>query len=196
METIYSFVDLTVKFIFFFVVIGSIDLWYGLLFFLIYIAMLIAVYLINKGTLRWRRKRIASEELVSKQLVRMIMSKQEILQSQKAQTELSTILAQNDISNSIAIKLNNYVWSMFNFPLFILYIIIVSVLFYSVDMMRSDTFSFSDFVVATTMIGYLLSSLMRSVDVFKNITKNFSHIEKIRKFFDDAPVMHGYDNGA
>jgi len=195
METIYGFIDLAVKFIFFFIIIGTIDRFYGLLFLGVYIAMLVIVYFINKGTLYWRQKRIQSEELVSKQLVRMIMSKQEVLQSQKVEEELAIMFAQNEQSNQIALRLNNYVWSMFNFPLLILYIIIVFVLFYSVDTMRNGSFSFADFVVTTTMIGYLLSSVMHSVEIFKNLTKNFSHIEKIWKFFDDAPMMHGYSSG-
>jgi len=194
-ETIYSFVDLAIKFIFFFVVIGSIDRLYGLLFFAVYMAMLIIVYFINKGTLYRRAKRIQSEELVSKQLVRMIMSKQEVLQSQKIQEESSIILSQNEESSQIAIKVNNYIWAMFNFPLLILYVIIVFVLFYSIDTMRDGSFSFPNFVVTTTMIWYLMSSIVHSVEVFKNLTKNFSHIQKIWAFFDDAPVMHGYHTG-
>lgn len=192
-ETIYSFIDVTVKFIFFFLVIGSVNIWYGLLFFVVYLVMLIAVYVINKGTLYWRGIRIQSEELISKQLVRMIMSKQEVLQSRKIDQELWLLLDQNSESDKIAIKLNNYVWTMFNLPLLVLYAIIVLVLFYAVNAMKNGTFLFTDFVVATTMIGYLMASITHSVEVFKNLTKNFSHIEKIWKFFDEAPTMHGYD---
>jgi ABC-type multidrug transport system fused ATPase/permease subunit len=177
------------------VIIGSIDVRYGLLFFLVYIVMLIVIYFINKGTLYWRAKRIKTEELVSKQLVRMIMHKQEVLQSIKISGELSIILSQHQQLDAIAMKVNNYVWSMFNFPLLVLYVIIVLVLFYSVNAMRDGTFRFADFVVATTMIGYLMSSITHSVEVFKNLTKNFSHIEKIWQFFDNSPIMHGYNTG-
>jgi hypothetical protein len=82
---------------------------------------------------------------------------------------------------------------MFNVPLVMIYVTIVVVLFLAVDTMRQGTFVFADFVVMTTMIGYLTSSVMWSTEVFKDITKNFTFVQKIWNFFDTAKPMHGYD---
>ena len=127
--------------------------------------------------------------MVSKQLVRMIMSKQEVLQSHKTQEEIRYLDEQNEESNKANIRVNDYLRGMFNVPLVLIYAIIVIVLFYTVSNIKQDTFVFADFVAATTMIGYLMASTLRSTEVFKDITKNFTYIQKIRDFFDKTKTI-------
>ena len=112
--------------------ISALDIWYGIGFIVMYIVMIIIVYYINTKTIFWRKKRIRSEELVSKQIVRMIMSKQEVLQSHKIQQEVDCLLNQNQESHMANITANRFIWAMFNVPLWIIYMSIVFVLFYTV----------------------------------------------------------------
>lgn len=193
--TLYSFMDVLIKLIFFIVVIAMINIWYGVFFFFLYLIMLITVYHINTGAIRRREKRREADEVVSKQMVRMIMSKQEVLQSRKIQEEIEQLLTHNQYAHHANIKTNNYLRSMFNIPLTMISITIVIVLFLAVDTMRQGTFVFADFVVMTTMVGYLTSSIMRSTETFKDIAKNFTFIQKIWNFFDTAKPMHGYNTG-
>lgn len=158
--------------------------------------MLTIVYFLNDGALSWREARRASEELVSKQIVRMIMSKQEVLQSRKVQQEITRLWDQNRSSHEANIKTNDYIRAMFNVPLVMIYITIIVILFLAVDTISSGNFVFADFVVMTTMIGYLTSSVMWSTEVFKDISKNFTYIQKIWSFFAQSKKMHGYHTGA
>jgi ABC-type multidrug transport system fused ATPase/permease subunit len=192
-KTMYSFVDVIIKLAFFVLSMALINIWYGVFFLLLYVVMLTIVYFVNEGALHWREERRASEEIVSKQIVRMIMSKQEVLQSQKIDDEIDRLMWQNDQTHIANIRTNDYIRSMFNVPLVMIYVTIVVVLFLAVDTMRQGTFVFADFVVMTTMIGYLTSSVMWSTEVFKDITKNFTFVQKIWNFFDTAKPMHGYD---
>ena len=80
------------------------------------------------------------------------MTKQEVLQSHKVSKEISHLLQQNDQTHIANIKTNDYIRSMFNVPLVMVYAIIVVVLFLAVHTMRDGTFVFADFVVMTTMI--------------------------------------------
>lgn len=194
-KTVYSFIDVIVKLIFFALMMSLINLRYGLFFVLLYVVMIVVVYYLNKWTLRWREARRASEESISKQLVRMIMTKQEVLQSHKVSKEISHLLQQNDQTHIANIKTNDYIRSMFNVPLVMVYAIIVVVLFLAVHTMRDGTFVFADFVVMTTMIWYLSASLMWSTEVFKDITKNFTFIQKVWDFFDTSKSMDTYDGG-
>lgn len=191
-KTMYSFVDVIIKLAFFVVTMALIHIWYGVFFLLLYVVMLTVVYFVNQGALHWREERRASEEIVSKQIVRMIMSKQEVLQSQKIDDEIDRLIWQNEQTHIANIRTNDYIRSMFNVPLVMIYITIVVVLFLALDAMRQGTFVFADFVVMTTMIGYLTSSVMWSTEVFKDITKNFTFVQKIWHFFDTAKPMHGY----
>lgn len=194
-KTMYSFIDVFIKLLFFVIVMGMINIWYGLFFIVLYVVMLSIVYVLNNGALSWREARRASEELVSKQVVRMIMNKQEVLQSQKVSQEITRLRDQNRTSHEANIKTNDYIWAMFNVPLVMIYVTIIVILFLAVDTMRQGTFVFSDFVVMTTMIGYLTSSVMRSTEVFKDISKNFTYIQKIWSFFAQSKKMHGYHRG-
>lgn len=194
-KTMYSFIDVVIKLLFFVIVMGMINIWYGVFFIVLYVVMLSIVYVLNNGALSWREARRASEELVSKQIVRMIMSKQEVLQSQKVSKEISRLRDQNRMSHTANIKTNDYIWAMFNVPLVMIYITIIVILFLAVDTMRVGSFVFSDFVVMTTMIGYLTSSVMWSTEVFKDISKNFTYIQKIWSFFAQSKKMHGYHSG-
>lgn len=194
-DSIYSFIDIGAKCIFFFIIIAGFSIWYAILFALWYGLVLVIVYQINKGTLYRRERRRNAEELVSKQLVRMIMSKQEVLQSHKTQEELNYLDAQNEESNRANIRVNNYLRGMFNVPLVLIYAIIIIVLFYTITGIKDGTFVFANFVAATTMIGYLMASILRSTDVFKDITKNFTYIQKIRSFFDNTKTIQWYYKG-
>jgi ABC-type multidrug transport system fused ATPase/permease subunit len=91
-KTMYSFVDVIIKLAFFVVTMALIHIWYGVFFLLLYVVMLTVVYFVNQGALHWREERRASEEIVSKQIVRMIMSKQEVLQSQKIDDEIDRLI--------------------------------------------------------------------------------------------------------
>jgi len=95
--------------------------------------VLVVIHRINKGTIYRREKRRTAEEMVAKQLVRMIMSKQEVLQSHKTQEEIKYLDEQNDESNKANIRVNDYLRGMFNVPLILIYAIIVILLFYTVS---------------------------------------------------------------
>lgn len=194
-DSIYSFLDIGAKCIFFFIIISTFSIRYAIAFAMWYALVLVIIYQINKGTLRRREIRRNAEELVSKQLVRMIMSKQEVLQSHKTQEEINYLDAQNNESNRANIRVNDYLRGMFNVPLMLIYAIIVIVLFYTITGIKTHTFIFADFVAATTMIGYLMASTLRSTEVFKDITKNFTYIQKIRDFFDTTKSIQWYYKG-
>lgn len=194
-DSIYSFIDIGAKCVFFFILIATFNIRYAIAFGVWYILVLVVIHRINKGTIYRREKRRTAEEMVAKQLVRMIMSKQEVLQSHKTQEEIKYLDEQNDESNKANIRVNDYLRGMFNVPLILIYAIIVILLFYTVSNIKHWTFVFADFVAATTMIGYLMASTLRSTEVFKDITKNFTYIQKIRNFFDNTKTIQWYYKG-
>lgn len=165
-----------------FVILKSLWSIYIILFFIFFIIINIILYILNKKSLNYRVWVTESKISYDKQLVRMIMSKFEILQNNRNNDEIGRLnkITNNTIFNNN--KLNNYLFSMFVIPEFMLFIVYFSVLL----ILNKLTIWFSWIISIFLMLWILKEVLNNSIWFFKNFTKSFYSIEKVWDFFDNT----------
>lgn len=102
----------------------------------------IVVLYLNTFAIVRRRKRKEAETVIARQLVRMIMSKQEILQNSKVSHEVSILDTLSEEAHSINLRVNTHLRGMFNIPLLLTHLVVLVTLIYAFVTIRSGDFSF------------------------------------------------------
>lgn len=168
-----------------FFILGSLGYYYVLWFLVLFIVLNTLVFYLNKSALNWRKWRIENEIEYDKQLVKMIMSKFEILQSNNSKKEIWVLDKYADNANYYNVWLNNYIFTMFSIPNFVFFIITLSVLFYILN----NEVSYSVIIWVFMLLGILKEIISSSIDFFKNLTKDIYQVEKMWSLFDDGPEI-------
>ncbi len=168
-----------------FIILKSLWNIYIIIFFIFFIFINIILNILNKKSLDYRVWVTESKIKYDKQLVRMIMSKFEILQNNKNNDEIDKLnwYTDNIVFNNN--KLNNYLFSMFVIPEFMLFIVYLTVLF----LLNKLTIWFSWIVSIFLMLWLLKEVLNNSIWFFKSFTKSFYSIEKVWDFFDNTTII-------
>jgi len=99
-------------------------------FVLLYIFIYIASFYLNFGTLKHRRKRRDWGNTHTKHLVKIIMSKNEILLTNKADGEIQSLDSYFDKETFYNKKMANYLMPMFELPRMVITWLIIFVLYY------------------------------------------------------------------
>ncbi len=164
-----------------------------LIFIIIYIVIYVWAYFLNLWALKIRRKRRDIWNMHTKNLVKIIMNKQEILQLDKINHELEILDDYKNKEIFYSKKISNFLQPLYEWPNVILSLVIIWLLLYLGR-------SYFDWNIAISWIVWVLSALivMKSavekwIDFFKNFTKEFTDIEKIWEFFDKAPMLKRYN---
>lgn len=160
-------------------------------FFGFFIAVNTGVHFLNLKALEWRKKRVDTINELDRQLVKMIMSKFEILQNDRIDREIGVLERYADDAKRYNLGLNNYLVGMFSMPNFVFFAITVSVLF---SLFRIPL-PYASLVSIFMMTGILKETMAESIDFFKNFTKNSYTVQKMWLLFDDAPKMSGLLEG-
>jgi hypothetical protein len=99
-------------------------------FIFLYIAIYISSYYLNLGNLKYRRKRRDWANLHTKHLVKIIMSKNEILFTNKVAGEVRSLDSYFDKETFYNKKMTNYMMPMFELPRMIITGLIIFILYY------------------------------------------------------------------
>ncbi|MFK7779607.1 MAG: ABC transporter ATP-binding protein [Candidatus Gracilibacteria bacterium] len=174
-----------------FIILKSLGNIYIIIFFIFFIVINIILSILNQKSLNYRIGVTESKINYDKQLVRMIMSKFEILQNNKNNDEINKLNGHTDSIIFNNNKLNNYLFSMFVIPEFMLFIVYLSVLL----LLNKITIGFSGIVSIFLMLGLLKEVLNNSIGFFKSFTKSFYSIEKVWDFFDNTKTIKGINKG-
>lgn len=145
-----------------------------------------------------RKRRIKTKEISvesDRNIIRQVMSKFEILQSNKYAAEIEKYIWFN--SQLLFFRRKEkfqqtlwYDWSVFLVNL--LRTAIIGLIGYGVFQYTS---SISDFVLIATLTWVLSSTISDLSNIGKSIGDNFIHIEKLRKIFDDFTLDQAIDEG-
>ena len=168
-----------------FIILKSLWNIYIIIFFIFFIIINIILSILNRKSLNYRVWVTESKINYDKQLVRMIMSKFEILQNNKNNDEINKLNWHTDSIVFNNNKLNNYLFSMFVIPEFMLFIAYLSVLL----LLNKVTIWFSWIVSIFLMLWLLKEVLNNSIWFFKSFTKSFYSIEKVWDFFDNTKII-------
>lgn len=170
-----------------------IDIRYGLGVLGVFVVIVSWVIWNNTKALKWktRLKEIESEH--TRKLVRICMSKFEILQNKKMHFETEDLcenIAQQKVYGS---KRSKYLGLMYDVPFFAFLTLIVGVYFLSsLHVFSLPISAFMEFIGIAILAQSLIFPF---VDFIKDFTKEFPHIEKLWDFIDKTPQIEGYDEG-
>ncbi len=160
-------------------------------FFVFFISVNFLVHFLNKGALEWRKKRVDTMNEFDRQLVKMIMSKFEILQNDRIDREIGVLERYADEAKVYNLELNKYLFNMFSMPNLVFFAITVSVL---LSLFRFPL-PYASIVSIFMMTGILKETMGDSIDFFKNFTKDSYTVQKMWLLFDDAPKLTGLLEG-
>lgn len=163
------------------------ELWnfYIFIFVTLFIIVHVIVYYLNKWALEWRKWRIDTMNDYDRQLVKMIMSKFEILQNNKIDKEIKALDKYTDEAKYFNLRLNNYLFGMFSMPDVVFFIITFSILVF----ITKTHFSFSTLISVFMILWILKENMVTSIDSFKDFTKDLYIVEKMWALFDDGPKL-------
>ncbi len=174
-----------------FVILYEIGLSYLVVFFLLFFLSHILVWKLNVRAMKWRNLKWDVMIEYDRQIIRMIMTKFEILQNNKIQNEV-------DILNAHAQKGNEYNIAM-NFPLFLMYSI-PNILLFFVTIALFVWLEIGVVQISSAISLFLALSLLRenmqgSIVFFKNFMHSFGDVEKFWNLFDQWKNIKNLHDG-
>jgi len=188
-EVIQTPVKLIISLVSAFIIMYEIWILYILFFLVIFVLVHLIVFKLNEIAIMWRRKRRDSMIEYDKQIVKMIMSKFEILQNNKIKKEIQVLDNISDESNAYNLKLNMPMFMMFTIPNFTFFIITTLIFFW----LTSWLLSYSSIISIFLILSLLKENMQWSIMFFKNFTSDFSEVEKLWDLFDNWKKISGLD---
>ena len=194
-QLIKEITKITITWWFLFYLLYQIDWKYAILLVFWLLVMHILVVWIDTIAHRYRRVRTQEQHELSRRLVRVIMSKGEILQNHSLDGEMQGIEDTIDNISDANDNINKALFFIFNLVrIFTLWVRIVILLVVGYWVFQK-TFSLTDFATAMTMVIVFESFLFDSTEFYKNFTKDFSDIEKLWDTLEDAPMLKWFEKG-
>jgi len=166
---------------------------YGAIFIVLFVGVHFFVRYINKFAIKRRKKRKAVMVEVTRQSVKIIMAKNEILQNNSIWLETTNLGKHLMKAQHYNKRLVRYLRWMFNSPQMVSNLLTAFVLLYAVISIPKWIFTFASFAGLLFLLWLLKSTLLRSVDLYKTMTSRFVHVEKMRDTFDKIPPIKGFD---
>ena len=164
-----------------FIIMSEIWFLYILLFIIIFIISHLLVFKLNNIAIKWRNLRRDTMIEYDRQIIKMIMSKFEILQNNKIQKEIQVLDKYSQKANNYNLKVNYPLFIMFTIPNFIFFIITIFIFLW----LQNWVLSFSVLISIFLILSLLKENMQWFIVFFKNFTNSYSDIEKLWSFFDD-----------
>jgi len=193
-KTIENFMKVFFAVIFTVYMIAIVNIWAALVFFILYFLIHFIWWYFNKNSLVHRRKRQNVWNTYTWSLVKIIMSKFEILQTWKINIEIKKI---NKIEGKLLIYTMKMAtpthWFYYTPSIFINIIKILMFLFlwYQVILWNA---TISLFVAMFWILTLMNQVIINSMIFFSELTKDFTKIEKLWDFFDETEDIKWYDD--
>lgn len=188
-----QFIILLISFIFTSYMLFRSDKIFLFIFFFVYFIFYISSYFFNLWALKYRRKRRDNWNYHVKNLVKIIMNKQEILQSDKINHELKILDWYKDKEIFYNKKMSNYLYPLFQWPNLVISFLIVLLFWYLWNMYLDWEIKISMIVWLTSALILMQSALNIWIAFFKDFTKDFVDIEKLWDFFDNSPKYRNFN---
>ncbi len=197
LELLSSFIEqwitLLITLIFTIYMILKVDFIYSFIFLLLLILFFIISIYFNSRMIPWRKMRYEYRNSRLKSIVKILMNKQEIMQSDKIDKETNNIY---EICNNLS-EINKKMWKDRQFlkrtaPLW-MSIIIITIFWYLWNQVLLWEISLSVIVWLTWILIIMQRSISDFISFYVRITKDFVDIEKLWDFFDTTPQMKWYN---
>jgi ABC-type multidrug transport system fused ATPase/permease subunit len=182
-----------VAFIYSCYMVFSVNIYYWILFLIFYILIHLVWWYFNEKTLIHRRKRQSEWNNYTKKLVKIIMSKYEILQASSAKNEINSLDKSSEILHSYSLKMATPIHIFFRLPEWFITIAKFIVLTYLWLWILEWNYTMSIFVWIFWVLTLMDSVINRSMVFYWDFTKDFTKVEKMWDFFDNTPQIKWYN---
>jgi len=191
----YQGVELLIKGTFSLYLVFLLGPFYGIGFILFVLWGAIIMSFLNNKAIVARKLRKEEEVHFSRSFIRLIMSKWEVLLSNKQAHEITQIESTYDNIWKYNVDVNEFLFLMFNIPLLVVQWFTWVILIHTYYSLNQWTFDLWVFTSLVSMTGYLIPLMLTSTNTFKVMTDSFVHVQKLWNFFDTSDVMTWYDTG-
>ncbi len=162
-------------------------------FVLLYIIIYICSFYFNMGTIKHRRKRLEWGNTYTKHLVKLIMSKNEVLFTSRGHSEIDKLDFYLDNKIYYNKKMTNFLMPMFELPRIIITWLLVFTLYYFWGLYLEWQLTISEVAWLSAAFIVMLNAINTWVKFFKDFTKEFTEVEKFWNFFDTTPEIEWYE---
>ncbi len=173
-----------------------VQLWwvYAIIFVILFLFLIwlsTRIYENKVQILRRKKKEVGVRN--SWQMVRMLMSKMEILQANRIDEEIDTYNEMVSEQELIAYANMKRVFRMFNTSLMVVQAFFPIILLYVIYSTASGTFSYGMFVWLSVAAGTLGQFILKTTDAYKKVIDYYVDVEKLRNTIDLTPEIQWYD---
>lgn len=164
--------------------------------FLTIIMLFLGIFLmwyINKLLFKYRNRRTDIRNNITSNIVKIIMSKYEIMQTSKLDYEMKKLSFFTKENVDINIEMS--IWRFFQnraVVISISFILIFICYFYWLKVLSWD-FSISEFTAITTILLVISWTIYQFISFYTNFTKEFISVEKLWDLYDNVWYMESYD---
>ncbi len=170
-------------------------LWYQYIIFFIVISIIIILftYQMNKGMLSARKERVTALNVYVKYLVKIIMSKYETMQVWLRSQDIEKLDWEQDKAVQANRDMQPYIQLFFWVPALLFPLLKIS-LFLIIGLDIIDwVWSYTDLVAAWTALWLLENLMWRRLKFYKDFTKDFDLVKRMRDTFDEIWMIEWYD---
>ncbi len=150
-------------------------------------------YKLNLWAIKYRNKRRDNLNLHTKHFTKVVMNKQEIMQSWKILNEVDTLDFYKNKEIFHNKKMWNYLEPLFQWPKLVMSLFIIIIFFFLWGKYMNWEVQISAIVWMVSALIIMKGSVEKAIEFFKNFTKEFTDIEKLWDFFDKTPTMKWYE---
>lgn len=159
------------------------------------VILILTLIMLNKSLLPIRKDIKVNNTEIVRHFVRSIQTKTDMAMNGTVETEINHIrkyIWKNKILFSKAFLL---IESMFtSWRIFTLWLRLTSFLIIW-GWILSKTMTTSDLIVVIWTVAIIETTLTYFIDNYKNFLKQYAHVEKLHRTFDEAAYMENYDDG-
>ncbi len=165
--------------------------------FLVSLIVIVALMLyIDKQMRKWRAVRREYQREGTRKIVKLFMSKFDILQNNKINQELCKIWETSDGAVMANQHMKIYTEIFFLWPQVLVYSFIILFFYYGGTKVLNRSMTYAEFYGMVSALFLLQGMLDNVATVIKNITKDRSDVEKLWDLVDKNPQIHGMINGS
>ena len=189
-----QWVALLITFVFTLYMIFKVDYWYSVIFLWLAILFLVISSFFNSKLIPYRKQRYEYRNSRLKDIVKVLMNKQEIMQSNKIDNETKIIL---NYSKKLR-EVNRNMWTYRTFMFRTSQLGMTLILLVSFWFLWNEVLVWNMELNVIVWLSWVLiimqKSIAEAVSFYVRITKDFIDIEKLWDFFDETETMKWYNS--
>lgn len=190
---LHQMIGILVSFVFTCYMLYQSNFFYVIVFISLYFVFYVISYFLNLWAIKYRKKRRDYSHNHTKNFIKVLMNKHEILQSDKITHEIQILDSYDNKQIFYNKKIADFLQPLFEWPNIVSSIAIIFLLYFLWNSYLNGNITLSVIVGIISVLVMMKDAIDKGIIFFKDFTKNFVDIEKLWEFFDEAPKIERYD---